>query len=192
MENPRELHKPTDKRAAGVYMPRVFLENFRIGVLRTYIYQLIDEKDNKIEYEKHFGMFGIGGSADPKPAANAMHYMNSKLADGGSTAKSFKTGKLDFSLPGKPSNVRYVLLQKSSGNFQLVMWRTDSVYDNAKRVYTEPSSPTNVTVAFGRGRTVTANYPAADSGSGTTQQVAKNAKSATLRVGARATVFDIR
>lgn len=192
LDNNDKLHKPTDKRAVGVYMPRVFLENFRIGIVKTYSYQLIDEVHNSKEYEKHFGMFGVGGSKDPKPAAQSMHYMNLRLIDDKTGATTFTPGKLDFTFTSKPDNLRYVLLQKSTGKFYLVAWRAESVYDNKTKTYTPPATPVDAVLNFGRNRTVTADYPNGTDDKGERVVVSKDKKTATIKVSGRATVFEIK
>jgi len=192
MDTPKELHKPTDKNAVGVYMPRVFLENFRIGIVKTYAYQMFDELANKKEYEKHFGMFETGGRDTPKPSAKAMHFMNMRLVDDKPTQKTFSPGKLDYRFTEKPDNLRSVLLQKSTGKFYLIIWRAESVYDNKTKKYTTPSAPVDVGIQFGRERTVNAYYQNGDADNGTKVAAGNKTKNVTVQAGARVSIIEIQ
>jgi len=192
MDNAKGLHKPTDKNAVGVYMPRVFLENFRIGVARTYAYQMFNEIENKTTYEKHFGMFDTGGRTTPKPSAKAMHFMNMRLVDDTASAKTFKPAKLDFTLTNKPENVRTVLLQKSNGTFYLMIWRAESVYDGPTERFRQPADPAKVGINFGRKRTVVAYYQNLADDDGRIVPVGTNTKSVDVDVSARVSVIEIK
>ncbi len=123
-------HHPTSEAAAGVYVPRMFMENFRRGIPRTYAYELIDgwpdpERD---EPEKNFGLLRNDGTR--KPAFVALRNLLTILADSGSAA-----GRLDYSLqcPDCPEPLRQVLLRKSTGAYYLVVWRESSVWDRTTR-----------------------------------------------------------
>jgi len=126
-------HNPTSEKAAGVYLPRLFMENFRRGIPRTYSYELIDEWPNpeKDEPEKNFGLVRNDGSR--KPAFVALRNLLTILADSGSAS-----GKLAFSLQcdGCPEPLRHVLLRKSTGAYYLVAWRESSVWNRNTRTDT--------------------------------------------------------
>ncbi len=191
-QQPRGLTPYTDPRAVGIYMPRVFLENFRIGVLKTYIYQMFDETIHSKEYEKHFGLFGTGLDTDPKPAATAVHDMNQVLADTGRTATSFTPGRLKYTIPNQPADVKVVLLQKSSGKFYLVVWKGESVFTpgdgpNTGR-YTGPSRPTAYTINFDRNRSVSVY----NDGSTTKTELGSNKKTFSFNATAKPTVLEIQ
>jgi hypothetical protein len=189
MANPAGLHKPTDSRAAAVYMPRAYLENFRIGVVKSYAYQMFDELANSKEYEKHFGFFGTAGVSAPKASAVAMKAMNDIVDDSQSGANTFRPGKLNFTIPSKPADVRTVLLQKKSGKFYLAIWRAESVYDPDNRTsYHDPSAPVNVTINFGRARTVSAYY----NNTSTRTALGTSQTSYTVQVGGRISILEVQ
>jgi hypothetical protein len=123
-------HHPASERAAGVYLPRLFMENFRRGIPRTYSYELIDQwpDPEKVEPEKNFGLVRNDGSR--KPAFVALRNLLTILADNGSAS-----GKLDYSLqcPECPEPLRKVLLRKSTGAYYLVVWRESSVWNRDTR-----------------------------------------------------------
>jgi hypothetical protein len=55
----------------------------------------------------------------PRKAAAYLHNLTTVLADTGSLPKP---GQLNYSIPNEPSTVHDLLLQKSDGAFQLVVW----------------------------------------------------------------------
>jgi len=114
----------TSEAAAGIYTPRAYLETFRSGVERTYLYELLDEPQVRSGGEQHYGLYRADGS--PKPAVQSLQALTSLLADG----KAAKTKPLEATLK-KPDDVKSLLLQKSSGDYWLALWRGVSVYDAA-------------------------------------------------------------
>lgn len=126
-------HLPTSQRATGVYMPRLFLNSFEMGVKRTLSYELVDQRPYNnwnltFDHEGNFGL--LAHDFSEKPAGTAIRRLMSILND---TNTSFKPGKLSYTLTGDTSNIKQVLLQKSNGNFYLALWRTDSVWNNQQR-----------------------------------------------------------
>jgi hypothetical protein len=123
-------HVPASEKAAGVYVPRMFMENFRRGIERTYSYELIDQwpDPEKDEPEKNFGLLRNDGS--PKPSFVGLGNLLTILADSGSAS-----GKLSYSLncDGCPAPLRQVLLRKSTGAYYLVVWPESSVWSLAAR-----------------------------------------------------------
>ena len=144
-------HKPTSERAAGVYMPRLFLDYFRRGITRTYSYELIDQRPagDKGDLEANFGLLRYDYSE--KPAFKAISRMNKLLADPG---PSFRTSSLDYSIKNAPAGLRQVLLQKRDGSFYLALWRDESVWNTAaNKTARAAASPVRV-VLPGRARQV--------------------------------------
>ncbi len=145
-------HKPTSEAAMGVYMPRLFLEYFRRGVVKTFSYELLDEQPNSSDREDNFGL--LRNDLSPKPAFDALRNTISILADPGS---SFSPASLDYTLSGNQENLRQVLLQKRDGSFYLALWRTSSVWDPASKTTLSPSSP-QVTLSVNRSLAAAARY----------------------------------
>ena len=129
-------HRPASERAAGIYMPRLYLEYFRRGVSRTFGYELIDSRVDPglQDVEAHFGL--LRGDFSEKPAATTLKQLIGLLADPG---PSFTPGSLSYSLSGAPSSARQVLLQKRDGSFYLVLWNQVSVWDTAARTELNPA-----------------------------------------------------
>jgi hypothetical protein len=108
--------------APGAYVPEPvraimvlddLLDQFRAGVLQTYIYQLIDEPPSRDFY----GMFLEDGT--PKPAAVALHNLTRILADPRPLASA---RSLPLGVSGLPPTGAYLLLEKGDGSFWLAVW----------------------------------------------------------------------
>jgi hypothetical protein len=79
----------------------------------------------------YWGLFDTNYAA--KKSGTYLHNLTTVLADTGSGTP----GRLDYSVPNEPATVHDLLLQKSSGTFELVIWND------------RPSGGTNdVTVTF--------------------------------------------
>lgn len=98
------------------------LDAYQSGVSMTYIYELLDElpDPNNSNSQMHYGLFTNGNT--PKLAAVALHDLTTILADGGSTAATFTTGSLNYSETGTVPSDNAMLMQKSSGVFDLALW----------------------------------------------------------------------
>jgi hypothetical protein len=115
--------------AAGRYMPRLLLEQFNRGFVRSYIYELIDEgADSQTAMDKNFGLLRSNGSE--KPAYRAVAGILGLLRDPG---QPFVPGALTYSLSGQTDHVQHTLLQKRNGSFFLALWQERSSYDTGAR-----------------------------------------------------------
>jgi len=93
----------------------MYLDQFKRGWSHTAVYLLrdrTDESDNQT-----FGFFKPDYT--PRKAAMYLHNLTTILADQGSLAKP---GQLNYSIPEQPGTVHEILLQKSDGTFELVVW----------------------------------------------------------------------
>lgn len=111
----------------------MYLDQFKRGWSDTDVYLLRDRSDEA--GNQQYGFYRPDYT--PRKAAVYLHNLTSVLADGG----SLKTpGRLGYSIPEEPATVHDLLLQKSSGIFELVVWDeqisgTSSVRVNLGRVY---------------------------------------------------------
>lgn len=135
-------HRPVPEDVAAVYLPRLLLEHQRRGAERVYTYELIDEFDNpdRTDPEAHFGL--LRRDLSPKPAYTAMKSLLGLLADPG---PSFTPGSLTVAVDGFPNDGRYLLTQKRTGQFVLLLWRDVAVYDPERQVRL-PVEPSNITL----------------------------------------------
>jgi hypothetical protein len=95
--------------AAHFTLDAVF-DGIKEGNTKTYFYALFDDNAGK------FGLMNQNGS--PKPAGTALHNLTTILADAGAP----RTGSLSYSLSGTTANDSTLLMRKSNGAFQLVVW----------------------------------------------------------------------
>ncbi len=131
------------------YIPRLFLEYFRKGIVRTCSYELVDEWKNLGWSEANYGL--LRNDLSPKPAYTALKNMIGLLKDPGA---NFTPGALDYTITVNPpagynrtQYVHSVLLQKQNGKFYLALWHEISNNDISKspaREITPPSMPTTI------------------------------------------------
>ena len=124
-------HDPVSEAAAGVYVPRMFMEYFRHGVPRTYAYELIDGQPDpeRTDPERNFGLLRNDGTR--KPAFTATRNLLTILRDNGAAS-----GRLSFTLrceSGCTAPLRHLLLRKTTGDYYLAMWPESSVWDGSSR-----------------------------------------------------------
>ncbi|CAA9505042.1 MAG: hypothetical protein AVDCRST_MAG53-2298 [uncultured Solirubrobacteraceae bacterium] len=133
-------HAPVSETASGVYMPRMFMENFRRGVPRTYAYELIDGRPDPLrtDPQANFGLLRHDGTA--KPAFTALRNVMGILGDSGTAS-----GSLSYSLKCTAdcsAPLRHVLMRKSTGEYYLAVWPESSVWNAQTRTDASPSAPT--------------------------------------------------
>jgi hypothetical protein len=116
-----------DEKSSGTYMPRAYLEAFRIGIQRTFMYELYDEPSAMPQYQRYFGFYRPDGS--PKPQAVSVSKLTTLLGGGTDFAPTALPVRItDLSASG----VQKVLLQKRPGEWWLAVWRPVSVWDYLK------------------------------------------------------------
>lgn len=119
-------HLPASEHAAGVYMPRLFLDYFRRGIARTFAYELVDQRPDPgdTDSEASFGL--LNNDFSEKPAYTALKRLLRLLSDRG---PHFEARGLDLTVGGATSGLRQLLLQKRDGTHYLVLWRATPVWD---------------------------------------------------------------
>jgi hypothetical protein len=126
------------------YVPRVLLEQYLHGIVRTYIYSLADTYLPGDSY----GLLREDGSQ--KPAYVSLQSMMHLLADPGA---SYIAGKLSWTMSGGASDLHHLLLQKRDGTFLLALWVEEPCYDvNSQTYLTVPAQ--NVSLAFSNAVTI--------------------------------------
>jgi hypothetical protein len=142
--------------AAAKYIPRLFLEDFAHGVLRTYLYEFMDETTDPgfADAELDWGLVRADGSE--KPAFFAMKNLIAELSD---IAEPAQLEHLDWTLSPTDSHIHCLLLEKSSGKFDLVFWQEISSYDLRRGLDVENPSITSVLTLGRRARNITLYDP---------------------------------
>lgn len=145
----------TSETVHAKYMPRLFAEYFRLGIQRAYSYEFIDEFNDPAgtNHEAHFGL--LRRDLTPKPAYTALQNLIRLLSDP-KGKPGFRPGSLDFQLEVKPAGeynktqfVHHLLLQKSDGDYYLLLWHEISNEDasaHPHRQITPPPMPVTVTL----------------------------------------------
>jgi hypothetical protein len=163
------------------YIMRALLEHWNAGVVRTYLYELIDEGGEPFS---HYGLVDAAGT--PKPAYTALKNLLARLSDpGGATTLA----PLDYTIAA-PSFVHHTLLQKRNGAYALVLWVELPEWD--------PNQSAPIAVAPQSVKLVFAHAPASaaatvfgDGGDVSTSGVSIASNAATVHVSASPTIVDI-
>ncbi|MFT4036003.1 MAG: hypothetical protein QM679_10565 [Patulibacter sp.] len=142
------------EQAQAVYLPRLLLENFRRGVARTYLYELIDRKPSSNALTsapvEGYGLYraqqsGSGYAlSEAKPAGLAVARMNATIGDlgvapGAATPLGLSI-EVDGEEPGE-NELRRVLLQRADGSYVLALWQPKAVWQNAAFAQSDVAVP---------------------------------------------------
>lgn len=142
--------------AAAKYITRLYLENFDHGIARTYLYEFLDEfADADLKsFQKHWGLIRFDGTE--KPAFFALENLIKELNDGAEPAHRVS---LAWSLNSDDPRIHHLLLEKSSGELDLVLWQEIPSYDEKGQIdIVNPSRPAVLTFAE-KARSVTVFEP---------------------------------
>ncbi|NAZ84568.1 hypothetical protein [Kineococcus indalonis] len=114
------------------------LENYRNGVDRSYVYELLDEGEDDSEAEDHFGLVHSDGS--PKPAFTALKNLLSVMKGSISTSSSATTRStsssgaagaraLGVQVEGGGEATTSVVLPRADGSSVVALWEAEPVWD---------------------------------------------------------------
>jgi hypothetical protein len=98
---------------------RTLLEFWNAGILRTYLYEFLDEGG----LGSNFGL--LDASANPKPVYSAVKNLIAALTDIGTP---FAMTPLSYALSGTPS-IHQALFQKRNGSYVLAIWNEVPSWD---------------------------------------------------------------
>jgi hypothetical protein len=146
----------TSEALQAKYIPRLYCEYFRLGIPRTFVYDLLDN-------DQTFGIMHADFS--PKPAYTALQSLIGLLKDKQDSAYTFYVQKLNYQIAPTPVTgyiephsgmvanydrlglVHHVLLEKSDHVFYLLLWDEVSGEDTSvtpHRVIAPPPIPVTV------------------------------------------------
>ena len=132
-----------DQVTQGLILTNALLDAYADGASKTFIYDLMDDPNEGSTQEDDFGLFQSNGT--PKMAAIDIHNLLTILADDGTGTVS--DGALAYGISGLPSTATSMLLEKSNGTFDLVIWNTNAIISNGTTDVSPPSSAVTVTFA---------------------------------------------
>lgn len=143
--------QPGIPEATGAkYFPRHFAVYFNAGIRRTFTYEFLNEFPNEqANAEANFGL--VHRDFTPKPAYTALKNLISLLGESkwnpatktwDKPNSNFSPRALDFDLEGDTKDLRSTLLQKSNGDYYLLLWREVQSFDikTQKPIETPPAS----------------------------------------------------
>ena len=110
------------------YEPRLFLEQHKEGIVRTYQYEFIDEGGDVTSVYDHGGL--LTNDLTPKPQYFALRNLIALLRDPG---PSFSPGTLDYELSGSTDRVEHSLFAKRDGSMYIAIWLEKLSYDVGQR-----------------------------------------------------------
>ena len=130
--------------ASAKYLPRLYLEHFNAGIVKTFDYELINSfnDDTYTNSEGHLGL--VRTDLSYKPAAYALKNLISLLKDPG---PDFTPAPLNYTITTASTDLQHTLLQKRDGTFWLALWRRVLDYDPVAR-QDLVVDPVNVGLAF--------------------------------------------
>ena len=91
----------------------IYLANFAQGWRQTFMYEAQDHS------ETGWGLYRAGAVWGPRPSADAMHRLTAWLQDSDNV---FSPAGANIVFPNSSPYVHAVLLQKSTGEFELIVW----------------------------------------------------------------------
>lgn len=122
----------TQEQQARLYL-NMYAAQFRQGFAHTFIYMLRDSGGSDAGY----GI--VERDYKPKKSATYLHNLTTILAD----QAPVTAGKLDYTIPNPPATVHDLLLQKSNGTFELLVWNERAAGSDTINVEL-PSTPPSI------------------------------------------------
>jgi hypothetical protein len=142
--------QPSISEAAGAkYIPRLYFVDYNWGIVRTYLYEFLDEGNDPDDqnHEFHWGLVRYNGT--PKPAFTALSNVIHLLGEPGGGGAAGKAAPLPLNLGGETQNVQHTLLRKADGRYYLALWQEIPSYDT--KTHQDIHNPSHkVTVSTGR------------------------------------------
>jgi hypothetical protein len=114
-ETGTNIEGPVTEEMQGLHLMNLYLAQFKRGYAYTSVYLLRDRTDEG--GNQSFGFFRPDYS--PRKAATYLHNLTTILADQGTLDRP---GQLDFELINQTKTVHELLLQRSDGAYQLIVW----------------------------------------------------------------------
>ena len=115
------------------YLLRTLLLAWSHGIQKTFVYELLDEFPGS-----GYGL--LRHDLTEKPGFTALRNLLASLRD---PSQPNAPGYLSFAIAGGDSSLEHVLLQRSDGSFDLILWIEQSTYDAQSHVIT-PVAPADV------------------------------------------------
>ena len=172
-----------DPLSNAAYTVNLLLDAFKAGSKLTDLYELFDQPNPAAAQaggmESHWGLFNSDGT--PKPSAMALRGLMSIIGDCGASSATFPScGTVNYSLSGLPGSGQSLLVQKSNGTYDLIVW-------NDQNVMAGDTTVNNVSVHLGGNYA----YNVYDPLVGTTAQQSGAGSSLTVQVSDHPVVIEL-
>ncbi|MEM6822571.1 MAG: hypothetical protein AAF558_11595 [Verrucomicrobiota bacterium] len=142
------------------YNLRILADQFRRGIGRTYMHQLMDLGTNANDFNHSWGIVKANSNKTPKPFFTAWKNLINlfKERTWNSSSKtwnipSFSAGSLNYSITGNTDAVKNLLLQKSDGDFYMLVWVAADSWNESND--TSRVVNRNIDIVFNNAQTVT-------------------------------------
>ena len=118
----------TSEALQAKYVTRSFLENFRAGVVRSYLYELLDAVAPTVEENPHAGFGLLRSDATPRPAFHAVRRMVAALKDEAAATRRCDGGQaLELTVEGThafpdTSRLHGLALRQPQGALTVLLW----------------------------------------------------------------------
>ena len=138
-------HPGVSEKAAAKLLPRVYLEDFNRGIIRTFCYEFLDEGPDLDQSNSEFDFGLIRSPNVPKPSFYAMKTLISLLSDSGAAVAP---ASMTYTINGDVSDLHQGALVKRDGREYLILCVNAMSYDQtAKRDIVVPEQQVTVTFA---------------------------------------------
>jgi len=123
-----------DDATAARYVSRTYFHQYNAGVVRTFIYEFLDENTSAEDFT-NFGF--LDANVNPKPTYNTIRAIIADLSDSGTPGT---LTPLTYELAGNVANLEHTLLEKSDGTYYLALWLAVPSWENNHRVIVQPQT----------------------------------------------------
>lgn len=129
---------PVSDAVASVYIPRLFSAAFEAGVTRTFLYELVDQKNDRSleDEEAHFGL--LYNDLRPKPAYSALQRLLGLVTDQDAVGRA--PSSLEYAITDRPPDLHELLLSRRDGTMLLLLWRDVPVHPLGSGDEVEPEA----------------------------------------------------
>lgn len=128
-----------DETTQATYLPRLFLNQYATGIVRSFDYELIDEGGSP------FGAYGlVRANGTKKPSFAALAGMLALLEEPASANRA-PVRSLSYAVDAGGATVRRMLFAKRDGRRYLALWLPTRSYD---AIFRRPEHPAPVAVAI--------------------------------------------
>lgn len=132
--------------AQAKYTVRLLLEHYRVGIARTYLYELIDINSMGVAAQDGYGLLYTDGSV--KPAYTAVSALLNLLDDPGTPTAAL--APLYYTLSGADGTVRNMAFRKRDGTYLVAFWLAAASWNPATAMpITVPTQTVTVTMVPG-------------------------------------------